>query len=101
LGLVLTRDGGIPLSWQAYPGEKPDLTQFAMMIDQLRKRHATVCDAAGAQPAGMTVVFDAGQSSEHNFAHLALEWPALHRLGTRVGLPGADRPARHRPQRHR
>jgi hypothetical protein len=28
LGLVVTRDGGIPLAWHAYPGNKPDVTQF-------------------------------------------------------------------------
>jgi len=28
LGLVVTRDGGIPLSWHAYPGDRPDVTQF-------------------------------------------------------------------------
>ena len=71
LGLVVTRDGGIPLTWHACPGDKPDVTQFATMIGQLRDRHAAVCAAAGQQPADMTVVFDAGQNSEDNFAHLA------------------------------
>ena len=28
LGLVVTRDGGIPLTWHAYPGDRPDVTQF-------------------------------------------------------------------------
>src|SRR6266702_3283800 len=36
LGLVVTRDGGIPLTWHAYPGNKPDVTQFPDMITQLR-----------------------------------------------------------------
>src|SRR6266700_2998718 len=31
LGLVVTRDGGIPLTWHAYPGDKPDVTQFPGM----------------------------------------------------------------------
>ena len=35
LGLVVTRDGGIPLTWHAYPGSKPDVTQFPDMITQL------------------------------------------------------------------
>src|SRR5258708_15722865 len=26
LGLVVTRDGGIPLTWHAYPGDRPDVT---------------------------------------------------------------------------
>jgi transposase len=71
LGLVVTRGGGIPLTWHAYPGDRPDVTQFPAMISQLRDRHAAVCAAAGQQPAEMTVVFDAGQNSGDNFAHLA------------------------------
>ncbi len=71
LGLVVTRDGGIPLTWHAYPGDKPDVTQFPAMIDVLAARHAAICAASGQEPAEMTVVFDAGQNSAANFAHLA------------------------------
>ena len=73
LGLVVTRDGGIPLTWHAYPGNRPDVTQFPDMITQLKTRYAAVCSAAGlpAGPADLTVVFDAGQNSDANFAHLA------------------------------
>jgi transposase len=73
LGLVVTRDGGIPLTWRAYPGNKPDVTQFPDMITQLRARHAAVRAAAGisAEDGDLTVVFDAGQNSDANFAHLA------------------------------
>jgi transposase len=72
LGLVVTRDGGIPLTWHAYPGDRPDVTQFPDMIDQLRGRYDAVCAAAGAPAAAeMTVVFDAGQNSADNFAYLA------------------------------
>jgi transposase len=79
LGLVVTRDGGVPLTWHAYPGDKPDVTQFPDMIAQLLARYQAVCGRAGvaAQAADMTVVFDAGQNSEANFAHLAaagLSW---------------------------
>jgi len=79
LGLVVTRDGGIPLTWHTYPGDKPDVTQFPDMITQLLARYQAVCDRSGvaAEAAGMTVVFDAGQNSEANFAHLAaagLSW---------------------------
>ena len=28
LGLVVTQDGGIPLTWHAYPGSKPGVTQI-------------------------------------------------------------------------
>src|SRR5271166_5577379 len=63
LGLVVTRDGGIPLTWHAYPGDKPDVTQFPGMIDQL-KTH-----------------------SEANFAHLA--GAGLRYIGS---VPASDCP---------
>jgi transposase len=71
LGLVVTRDGGIPLTWHAYPGDKPDVTQFPTMITQLRGQYGAICAAAGEPAAEMTVVFDAGQNSGDNFAHLS------------------------------
>lgn len=67
LGLVVTRDGGIPLLSHAYPGDRPDVTQFAGMIDELAARHRDL----GTDPAELTVVFDAGQNSQPNFDHLA------------------------------
>ena len=89
LGLVVTRDGGIPLTWHAYPGNKPDVTQFPDMITQLRGRYQAICAAAGASAdaADMTVVFDAGQNSEANFAHLASS--GLHYIGS---VPASDCP---------
>jgi len=89
LGLVVTRDGGIPLTWHAYPGGKPDVTQFPGMIDQLKAQYAAVCDAAGiaADGADMTVVFDAGQNSAANFTHLA--GTGLHWIGS---VPASDCP---------
>jgi transposase len=71
LGLVVTRGGGIPLTWHAYPGDRPDVTQFPEMIRALRGRYEAITAACGQQPADMTVVFDAGQNSEDNFAFLA------------------------------
>jgi transposase len=89
LGLVVTRDGGIPLTWHAYPGDRPDVTQFPGMIDQLKSRYEAVCAAAGlpAEAADMTVVFDAGQNSEANFAHLA--GAGLQYIGS---VPASDCP---------
>ena len=60
-----------PADLAAYPGDKPDVTQFPAMIDILAARHAAICAASGQEPAEMTVVFDAGQNSAANFAHLA------------------------------
>ena len=89
LGLVVTRDGGIPLTWHAYPGDRPDVTQFPGMIDQLTARYQAVCAATGApaQTADVTVVFDAGQNSEANFAHL--ERAGLGWIGS---VPASDCP---------
>ncbi len=83
LGLVVTRDGGIPLTWHAYPGDRPDVTQFPVMIGQLRGQYEAITAAAGVPPGGgadMTVVFDAGQNSGGNFAYLA--GTGLHYIGS-------------------
>jgi transposase len=87
LGLVVTRDGGIPLTWHAYPGDRPDVTQFPAMIKALRGRYEAITAACGQQPAGMTVVFDAGQNSEANFEFLA--GTGLHYIGS---VPASDCP---------
>ena len=87
LGLVVTRDGGIPLTWHAYPGDRPDVTQFPAMIKALRGQYEQVTAACGQQPADMTVVFDAGQNSEDNFAFLA--GTGLHYIGS---VPASDCP---------
>ncbi len=92
LGLVITRDGGIPLVSHAYPGNRPDVTQFSTMIHLLLSRHTALAAALIGAPAStretllldpaadsppqttppqMTVVFDAGQNSAANLAHLA------------------------------
>ena len=71
LGLVVTRDGGVPLVAHAYPGNRPDVTQFQTMVDLLHARHTALATQAGAPtPGDVTVVFDAGQNSVANFAHL-------------------------------
>jgi transposase len=92
LGLVVTRDGGIPLTWHAYPGDRPDVTQFATMISQLRGQYEAITAAArgpagGDGPADMTVVSGAGQNSGDNFAHLAAT--GLHYVGS---VPASDCP---------
>jgi transposase len=76
LGLVATRDGGIPLLSRAYPGNKVDVTQFTAMIEELARRYA----AALGGPGGTTLTFDAGQNSEVNFARLGAL--GLHFVGS-------------------
>ena len=85
LGLVVTRDGGVPLLSHAYPGNRPDVTQFPEMITTLAARHAALAAAAGQDGTEMTVVFDAGQNSEANFALLA--GTNLHYVGS---VPASD-----------
>ena len=84
LGVVATRDGGIPLLSRAYPGNQVDVTQFTPMTGELARRYAAVLGRAG----GATITFDAGQNSRVNFARLAeLE---LHFVGS---VPPSDHPA--------
>jgi len=89
LGLVVTRDGGIPLTWHAYPGDRPDVTQFPVMAAQLKDRYQAVCAAAGLdlKAPDITVVFDAGQNSEANFADFAAT--GMHYIGS---VPASDCP---------
>jgi transposase len=56
LALVVTRDGGIPLVSHAYPGDRPDVTQFGVVIDGLLQRYRQM--TAGVE--SLTVVYDAG-----------------------------------------
>jgi transposase len=90
LGLVVTRDGGIPLVWHAYPGNRPDVTQFTGVIDLLTDRYQTLAARATSPHTGIsevTVVFDAGQNSTTNLAHLAAA--GLHYIGS---VPPSDHP---------
>jgi transposase len=110
LGLIVTRAGGIPLVWHAYPGNRPDVTQFATLIDHLTQRYGHLTSAVAANNGGasasgggagregvgggaggvaesMTVVFDAGQNSAANFHHL--QATGLHYVGS---VPPSDCP---------
>ncbi|MGV1010669.1 MAG: IS1634 family transposase [Dermatophilaceae bacterium] len=93
LGLVVTRDGAIPIASHTYAGNRPDVTQFSTVLDELTSRYSTLFgthDSAGAgagDQAMPTVVFDAGQNSAGNFAHLATS--GLHFVGS---LPPSDFP---------
>jgi transposase len=90
LGLVITRDGGIPLVSHAYAGNRPDVTQFATVIEKLTGSYQELL-TAGTDPhtgAGqVTVVFDAGQNSIANFAYLAQSG-----LGYVGSVPPSDHP---------
>lgn len=62
LALVVTADGAIPLVSHAYPGDRPDVTQFGAVIEALLARYR---DLTGAVES-LTVVYDAGQNSTAN-----------------------------------
>ena len=93
LALVVTRDGAIPVTSHAYPGNRPDVTQFGAVLDELTTRYTALFDThadpgpdkGGGDPdsnapARPTVVFDAGQNSAANFGHLAET--GLHYVGS-------------------
>ncbi|MEO3781397.1 IS1634 family transposase [Micromonospora sp. B11E3] len=84
LGLVVTRDGGIPLLSHTYPGNKPDVTQFPLMLSELCGRYVAYTAAASVS-GQVTVVFDAGQNSAANFADLRAA-----QIGYVTSLPPSD-----------
>ena len=103
LALVVTRDGAVPVTSHTYPGNRPDVTQFTDVLDELTTRYHALFDqpgettTAGRGGSAPTVVFDAGQNSAANFAHLATA--GLHFVGSLspaafpdlLALPASDR----------
>ncbi len=83
LGLVVSTDGGIPLVSHAYPGNRPDVTQFPTMVNELVTRFGAIAEGAGE----LTLVYDAGQDSEDN--QQLIEDSPLHFVGS---LPPSDHP---------
>ncbi|MBI4872730.1 MAG: IS1634 family transposase [Candidatus Riflebacteria bacterium] len=83
LGLVVSTDGGIPLVSHAYAGNRPDVTQFPELVNELVARFGMLAEDAGE----LTLVYDAGQNSEDN-AELIEDSP-LHFVGS---LPPSDHP---------
>ena len=83
LALVVTRDGGVPLLSHAYPGDRPDVTQFSTVIETLLARYRDLCNGVSS----LTVVYDAGQNSTDN--HDVVEESGLGFVGS---LPPSDHP---------
>lgn len=83
LALVVTRDGGIPVVSHAYPGDRPDVTQFSTVIDELVARYRDLATSVES----LTVVYDAGQNSADN--HATVEESGLGFVGS---LPPSDHP---------
>ena len=83
LGLVVTRDGAIPLLSHAYPGDRPDVTQFPRLLDELTTRYRQLADNV----EDLTLVYDAGQNSTGN--HERVETSGIGFVGS---LPPSDHP---------
>lgn len=87
LGLVVSTDGGVPLVSHAYPGDRPDVTQFPAMVNELAARFRILTGEGGVGADRLTLVFDAGQNSEDNYA--LMEGSPFHFVGS---LPPSDHP---------
>jgi transposase len=83
LALVITRDGGVPVISHAYPGDRPDVTQFPTVIDELLTRYRDLVSSVES----LTVVYDAGQNSADN--HQVVEEYGIGFVGS---LPPSDHP---------
>lgn len=83
LGLVVTTDGGIPLLSHAYAGDRPDVTQFATIVETLTDRYRQMAGAVES----LTVVYDAGQNSATN--HELIEASGIGFVGS---LPPSQHP---------
>jgi transposase len=83
LALVVTRDGGIPIVSHAYAGDRPDVTQFSTVLDELVGRYRLLVDSVES----LTVVYDAGQNSTTN--HEQVEAAGIGFVGS---LPPSDHP---------
>ena len=87
LGLVVSTDGGVPLVSHAYPGNKPDVTQFPAMVEELIARFVTLVGARAPAEERLTLVYDAGQNSGDNYE--LLDRSKLSFVGS---LPPSDHP---------
>ena len=88
LGLVVSTDGGVPLVSHAYPGNKPDVTQFEAMVNELVARFAALLpNGAAGDGERLTLVYDAGQNSDDNYK--TLDGAPLSFVGS---LPPSDHP---------
>jgi transposase len=76
VGLVVTADGGVPVLSHAYQGNRPDVTQFSAVIDELVVRFGRLARATDA----LTVVYDAGCDSADGQADVQAS--PLHFVGS-------------------
>jgi len=82
--LVVSTDAGVPLVSHAYPGNKPDVTQFPTLVGELV---SPLPGPSWREGGELTLVFDAGQNSNDNYK--LLDGLPLHFVGS---LPPSDHP---------
>lgn len=83
LALIVTRDGGVPIVSRPYAGDRPDVTQFPTVVEDLMARYQQLVD----QVESLTLVYDAGQNSTSN--HSLVEDSQVGFVGS---LPPSDHP---------
>lgn len=83
LALVVTRDGGVPIVSHAYAGDRPDVTQFATVVEELMVGYRRLIE----QVEDLTLVYDAGQNSADNQALVEAS-----QIGFVGSLPPCDHP---------
>jgi len=76
VGLVVTADGRVPVLSHAYQGNRPDVTQFSAVTEELVARFGALARATDA----LTVVYDAGCDSADGQAEV--EASPLHFVGS-------------------
>jgi hypothetical protein len=79
----ISSDGGVPVIAHAYPRDRPDVTQFPAIVDELVARYRDLVEHVES----LTVVSDAGQNSGDN--HALVE---AHGIGFVGSLPPSDHP---------
>src|SRR6266511_3298491 len=77
------RQARLGLGSHAYPGDRPDVTQFSIVLDELVARYRLLVDSIES----LTLVYDAGQNSGHN--HEQVEAAGIGFVGS---LPPSDHP---------
>lgn len=83
LGLVVSRDFGVPLVSHPYAGNRPDVTQFPEIVAELVARFGPLAQSGEE----LTLVYDAGQDSTAN--QELMEDSPLHFVGS---LPPSAHP---------
>lgn len=86
LSMMVTPDCNIPLLHEAYPGNRHDSAEFAIMMEKLKNRYESIT----GKSSDVTVVFDRGNNSRDNIEYLGSGDFKLHYVGglTKNQVPG-------------